>query len=482
MSKGPCVRAPVLLRNGELKKGLEALNRCKKDIRRNLRKNRTNPELRFEYSKQMIRALRLELEAQHSLGSISRVKKTISEAFSVINSIEKDDEVFTLAGYFHFSMATIELIGGNRDEAIILFEKSKEQHLQAKNYFEVVNIDFNIADLALKIPNHDLTREKIKSIGKNYKKIKDKQTKNVTHAKVILLEGKLHEILKEHKKAQILFTKARKIYSKAKDPAGEAQAIIELSNTFSDSDLKKTEEYLLQGLDLAKMSESKMMQGIILTRLGIISLKSGRHEEGKRRLLNGLKYRTEAGDKKGTASTLLELARISMVSAQGKDDFKNSMTLANQSFELYSELGDQHGLAHALEILATVNTKLGQFAKAEKQITESRKIFKSFGDINSEGRVLTQLAIILSHKTTEEAAPVFAKAMKLFEKTGNGQGKAELLQFMAYAENDSLIAIKLLEESKSIYLNINLDKTSLSLITKSLDKRISDLEIANNGN
>jgi tetratricopeptide (TPR) repeat protein len=79
-------------------------------------------------------------------------------------------------------------------------------------------------------------------------------------------------------------------------------------------------------------------------------------------------------------------------SVEGNNDRADALTRESQT--LYRELGDRHGIAISLLMLAAIAWTRSQYAVARSQLEEAEALFKEVGDTWNRGMCLTQLARI----------------------------------------------------------------------------------------
>ena len=82
----------------------------------------------------------------------------------------------------------------------------------------------------------------------------------------------------------------KKHFQKSKSYEGLCKVNAELSEIYEVHNPGRSEELLIEALDLAKMANSDALVGMVLTKLGIHTLRMGQFKKGKSRLMEGLKY------------------------------------------------------------------------------------------------------------------------------------------------------------------------------------------------
>lgn len=477
MSKNdPCIKAVTLAQKGDTSQALITVARCKKNLQKNIKKHYNTPEILFELKKQLVKALRLEAQLQITKNVISKAISLYSQGLTLLNQLRDDNEVLFLKAHINYSLGLIDFLSNNLEGAVGKYTLSKDYFAKISYFEQVVEILFRLIDI--KSQTNDLPEawQFSKEIGSKSKKIKDKGKKQKTNAKLFLVQARILYKQNKEKEGQKFLSKAKNQYDKLDNHEGMINVLLEQTRLQLDLESHKKEDLLLQALEYANLYDLKSYQGVIETELGILLLKSSNFEKGKGRLLKGLKLRTETGDKMGTAQSLLELARISLITSRNEEDLENSLNFSNQANELYSELEHGYGIAQSLELMGTLNTKLNNLDTAHKELKISRKLFKKFKDNNAEARVLTQLGILLDLKNeNNESLLVLDKAYSLYQKTNNLQGIAEILQLKANLEEDKIKALELFKRSREIYAQIIGDREDLKPILFTLDVKIKEL-------
>jgi tetratricopeptide (TPR) repeat protein len=95
----------------------------------------------------------------------------------------------------------------------------------------------------------------------------------------------------------------------------------------------------------------------------------------------------ELGDRLGTAENLYVGASI----ANGQDDPRRAVELAERALALYRELGSSIGQGHSLHILGQATAQLGQESQARQSLHEAFKALTEAGDARCSARVQSEL-------------------------------------------------------------------------------------------
>ena len=469
----PCIKAIKLLQKGDKDGSLKNLLRCKKQIKQQMRKS--SPEYRKELKIKLVRVLRIEGQIYFSNKKYGRAETIFIEAKLMTKDYDMEREIISIVAHLDYALALIALVREQFQKCIELFNLSRDNFIESKNYEDTIEVSFRLIDLHIQQNEFKIALECCNQIKKMNKKIKNKSLKKKIHANELIKEGVILGHLGNSKALDLLY-KAKEIFHKINDIEGEIKTILEISSV-NTIEVKEAKELCFEGLNIAREADSAKYKGSILTKLGILFLTSGEFEKGEEYLLSGLKFRLEVDDKSGTAQTLSELSRIALLTARNENDLKKAKDFASQSLELYQEINQDYGKAQVLELLGSINSKLGNHDEAKSQISSGRKIFKSYKDQNAEARMLTQLGIILDQQNRrEEAILVLEKAIKLYLRKTNKQGLAEVYQLLGIFTDDKFEAIAFLKKSRAYYSEIINNNVQLLPIIHTLDKRINDLE------
>ncbi|MFV2014409.1 MAG: tetratricopeptide repeat protein, partial [Candidatus Heimdallarchaeota archaeon] len=466
----------TLAQKGEIEQALTKVTRCNKNLQQKIKKLRSNPEVVNELTKQLVKAIRLEGQLYLSKNVISKSINLYNKGLSLLENLPSETEVIYLKAHINYSLALIEFILDRLENAYERYSKGKSYFESIRYYEESVEIIFRMIDISTKLRDYEKAWVISKDLKSNIKKIKDKDKKRALVPKSYQVQSMILFNQNNSKEAIKLLGKAKKEFQKVNNLEGIISVLIDQSKNEPNISIEKQEDLLLEALELASMVESKKYLSIIETELGIISLKTGNFEKGKKRLLRGLKLKTEIGDKSGTAQSLIELSRITLVTSHNESEFSKAKNFAKQAFDLFSEIENDYGKAQALELMGTIDTKLGSYSKALQSLLSSRKLFKKFRDTNGEARALTQLGIVLDLKgESEETQIVLEKAEALYKKRNNRQGLAEVYQLLGNVTKNKKLALNYFKQSYTLYSEIIGDKASLRKILFLLDVKIKEL-------
>lgn len=475
MSSDPCTRAALQFQKGDQQGALSSIQRCQKSLLKLLRK-KPEAEVVSQIKSQLGRAYQFEGQILFSSKKIGSARKAFENAAQHFRGTQLDTDMEASLAQVTYSLGLIDLVNNNVDNAVKQLQEAKTLYLSSNKIGEAVEVLFRLATINRELGRMDISVELLNEIISVRRKIPRKAQASLV-ARAELEKGRIFR-LTGFEKAEKQLTTAKKAFQKAKNNDGIAESLIELATLAEESDLVTAQEYLQEAMDISMISGNIFLQGTVLTRMGIIQLRSGQFEQGRETLLRGLKHRTDAGDKNGTAQTLVELSRIGIITSRNDEDLEKARNFAEQALDLYSQTNHRYGQATTLELLGSINTKLKSLDKARDQVQTGKKIFEEYNDTDGEARMLVQLGLILDQQNrNQDAIPVLEKALKLLEKTRNRQGKAEALHVLAMQYLDQREkSLELLRQSRTIYEEIIGSNKHLQIILNSLDATIEKLE------
>lgn len=466
----PCAKAQRMYQKGDTKSALDNFAKCAKILTKSLQKasHQDKSAIKFNLAKVTYFQGLISLQSQ----SIKNSGTFFTKAINLLQNLPSAKLIDNLLGEVHQSMAVVSLFKKEDPSQHLLI--SKEYFEKSGDFTSMIKVNFRLADTYT-----DLSKKLIvaKEIQKLSKKISDKKLKGRYKAQGQLFEGKiLNEMDNDNAKSVLL--KAKKTFGKIKFEEGMAETIIELAMIEEKFSPSNTEEMLLEAMDLAKIIQSKRLLGVINTRLGILSFKQGKFDKGKKRLMLGLKYRSESGDKDGSAHALMELARISLISARNEKDMENAEKLINQSVSLYTEGDNDYSKALALELSSTILTRLQKYELSIEHAKASRKIFRKYKNKDAEARILVQLGVAMDGKgNKDEVLPIFEKSLKLYSDINSDTGIAEVnyLIGLHLSSHDNQQALVHLNQSLGIYDELKNKSKDMALMYNLVKDKIKEL-------
>jgi tetratricopeptide (TPR) repeat protein len=471
----PCARASVQYAKGDITRALSNINRCQKDLEKTLKKNK-QAELIPQIRLQLARAYRFEGQIYFGQQNTGKAHTAFTQALKSVKMAGTSTEVIGLRGQISYALAIIALVRNQATPAFDLLESCKSDFLAAKMGNEALEVMLRQGTLNRDLGNLPQALIHFKEVQKHKKQATDKTQGRIFDGRAKLEEARILHL--NNQPSEKLLKSAAKEFSKAKFPEGQAQVLLARATLHEDSP-DTYREYLFEAMELGKTHDMPGIAGIALTQLGVSNLKGGEFEKGKQQLLEGLKYRTDAGDTVGTAQTLVELARITLITSRNDKDLQTAITFAQQAQDLYRGLDHQPGMASTLELSGSIHTRMGELKSAKQEIQEAKTLYARFKDTQGEARSLTQLGLIYDQENrSEEAITVLDKARSIFEDSNNRQGLAETLHVlgMVASKSDPPQAVEYLTRSRDLYELLIGNNREMEIILRALDAQIEKLK------
>jgi len=152
------------------------------------------------------------------------------------------------------------------------------------------------------------------------------------------------------------------------------------------------------------------------TRYGSISAVAGR--------LMQLLQQPDAQPRTALRAKALETA-ANLISWEG--DLAESRTLAEESLEIYRELGDVAGEAHCLDSLGTIVCLMDDYETGHPQVLESLRLYRELGDQAGIATALLDLGGVADNKEVTRACAYLQESLTIFRQCGDLIGTAYAL-------------------------------------------------------
>ncbi|HTP08100.1 MAG TPA: tetratricopeptide repeat protein, partial [Anaerolineae bacterium] len=131
-------------------------------------------------------------------------------------------------------------------------------------------------------------------------------------------------------------------------------------------------------------------------------------------------------------------------------DRAQARTLAEESLEIYRELGDVAGEAHSLDSLGTIVSLLDDYETGRPQVLESLRLYRQLGDQAGIATALLDLGSIANKQDAAQARANLQEALAIFRARGDVIGMAYALSdlgVVAVRQGELMQAQRWLEES-----------------------------------
>ena len=463
-----------MIQRGNTSGALQQIKKCKKQLRTELVKSPHQSEM---INLQLARVLRLEGQIYSSLEKFSRALQALEHSKSLLDELPKNSDNKLLLANVSYSIGLLRMVNDDLSEAAESFTTSMDLYSRLHQFNEATEIGFRLIELYYKQQDYDNSLKMVSITEKFVKKEKDKQKKSLNLTRLKILESKSKLKTGQIEESLKLLEKAKEQADKDKNYPSLLLVLAEIADIhFKELHINKAEEYYLQLHDLAVSTKTKRFEALALMQLGVISLRTSRLEEGKKRLLRGLQIRLELGDKVGAGQVLIELGRIGFLTSRSDSDLRKALDFLTRAQDLFVSANYDYGQAQAYELITNIQIRLREINTAYKSVNHGLKLFKKFKDRDGEARLLTQLAIILDQLNRQnEIEPVINKAEKHFTQLGNKQGLAEVLHIKSQLEKDPTKALRLLKQCQEIYSQIVKTRPELEPVLNIIDNRISEL-------
>ncbi|HSP07781.1 MAG TPA: tetratricopeptide repeat protein [Acidobacteriota bacterium] len=154
----------------------------------------------------------------------------------------------------------------------------------------------------------------------------------------------------------------------------------------------------------------------------------GRPRNAKSALNEARRIFTQEGDQSGLAGALLEDGNI----ARRGGDLPGAKKLYDQALSIFQKIGDRRGEAATLNILANHHRIQGYLSVARQTYEESLKIARELGETLGITRALMGTAnVMLQEGELENAKKLFTESLEISRKAGYRIGIARSLNSMA---------------------------------------------------
>jgi len=141
-------------------------------------------------------------------------------------------------------------------------------------------------------------------------------------------------------------------------------------------------------------------------------------------------------DRAARADALMNLGNA--LHRQGRQD--EARGYLNEAATLREQLGDERGLASALNVAAAASRELGELDTAVLDFKRARAIFEKLDDIRYQAVTATNLAVTHAMRgELVDAGPLFSQALKLYQAAGDRAGEGIALHnlgFLAAEQGD----------------------------------------------
>jgi predicted ATPase len=160
----------------------------------------------------------------------------------------------------------------------------------------------------------------------------------------------------------------------------------------------------------------RRLEGLVLSKLGMLYLEQGRMDEARRILESALSAFEQVGSRVGQAGVLHKLGNLHDMQGSAEQ----SRSCHESALALYAESGDRARMGHVLGSLAILNRHLGRMEQAQAHYQSALAIHGEVGDRRSEGIVLGNLAnVFMDQGHVEQAQSHLEAALAIHREVGS---------------------------------------------------------------
>jgi predicted ATPase/DNA-binding CsgD family transcriptional regulator len=186
--------------------------------------------------------------------------------------------------------------------------------------------------------------------------------------------------------------------------------------------------WITQVLNLAENAPPDLLGGAFCT-AGNLAYSAGDILTGEEMLRRAIDQYQQAGDENGKAWAFTFL---SIMGIRTPDKIDAYIEFARQSLETFRKLGDQPGIAQALNILGELNRSQGNYETARRYYEKCLKVVQVTGERMREGMQYENLGVIAYHqKQYEHALELIRHGLTIFWEVGINYGMATCLAMLA---------------------------------------------------
>lgn len=188
---------------------------------------------------------------------------------------------------------------------------------------------------------------------------------------------------------------------------------------------------------------------------GIIAYRQNEYDEAQTCLEKCLHLREELGDQAGIAFALNSLGNVAL----DRGEFARATELYQESLRRRRELGDARGIASTLNNLGNTAADLGDYDRAAALYAESLALYRQIGDEWSIASSINNLGEVAKlQKDFDRAEKLLSETLARRRALGDQRGVAMALGNLgevAFAQKEWQQAQALLRESLMLYQSVN---------------------------
>jgi predicted ATPase len=259
---------------------------------------------------------------------------------------------------------------------------------------------------------------------------RDKGSPTAVRAKALRAAARLAEVQGDISQAQAFSEESLTLFRQIGDQTGIALALHALADiVWVKGDLATARTQGEESLALFRELGDEDDMAELLLHLATLSIDQGEYERARALLEEGLQVYRRLRSQSGIADSLLSLARVHLL-AQG--DLATVRSLLEESFSLFSELGDKESTAYCYSIWGMIAFYEGELALARQMFEQSLALFREMQHQHGTTEMLAALArVAMRQSDYATARHFFEESLALARQAGDKLSMAADLEGIA---------------------------------------------------
>jgi tetratricopeptide (TPR) repeat protein/TolB-like protein len=194
---------------------------------------------------------------------------------------------------------------------------------------------------------------------------------------------------------------------------------------------KAVDDYLVRAQVVQNNLRSERGRADVQNAFGVAYRELGELEQAQARYDEAAQLRRQAGDQRGYATTLRNLAQIQ--TARG--EYPDAQRTVASAMAIFDTLGDRAGRADAVNDLGVMEEGRGNYKPALDHYREALQIRHEIGDRRAEAESLNNVGYANQLLGNSDNASVYwHQALALYKETGNREGEILVTQSLGQLE------------------------------------------------
>lgn len=210
-------------------------------------------------------------------------------------------------------------------------------------------------------------------------------------------------------------------------------------------------------LAAAERTHDRLGQATTLTNLAMVYYRRGDREQARQALTDAHQLFTDLGDRLGQAHALSHLGRVLRV-LRLPGDYDRAQQVLNEALQLFTDLGSGFGQALTLSHLGQVYSLRGDYERAQLVLDQAHHLFIEQGDQLGEANALLYLGIVYHLRGDwSRAQQMLDHARQHYTDLATPRGLAQSLLNLGrvrhhYGDHDQ--ALDLILQAHALYTNL----------------------------